>query len=53
MRQTDNMSRSKILNTLENDNFEVSFIYFELRRESKEDHLKMGESKNGIRLQEI
>lgn len=43
--QADNMPGSKISSDLENDCFAVSFIPMELRREHKEDYIRVGKSK--------
>lgn len=48
--QASNMPESKILSALTNDCFAVPFIHLELRREYKEDYLKVGESKVGKSL---
>lgn len=42
---------SKISRTPENDSFAVSLIHLELRKESVEDYMKVGESKVAIGLQ--
>ena len=36
------MPGSKILNTLENDDFAVSFVHLELRRNDKKDYMEVG-----------
>ena len=46
------MLGSKISVALENNNFAVSFIHLQLRRDHKEDYIMMGESKAGIGLQD-
>ena len=42
------MLGSKISNSPENANFAVSFILLELRREQKEDYMKVEESKGRL-----
>lgn len=46
------MPRSKNSNALENDSFAVPFIHLLLGREHKEDYMRVGESKIGIKLQD-
>lgn len=41
---------SKILHALKNDSFIVSFIHLELKREHKEDYMKVKENKAWIGL---
>lgn len=47
MSQTNNIVGSKISTSPKNDNFAVLCIHLELRRELKEDYMKVRESKAG------